>query len=76
MCSSHTVTLLPLPSLVAWLAIDIAELPRTPMPLYRLYFSWLYNWKPTPMTRSEWLAPSVSECPSPLSLSPPSREVL
>jgi len=69
------MTLLPLPSLVAWLAVDTAVLPRTLMPSYGLFFSWLYNWKPTPMTRSEWLAPSVSECPSPLGLSLPSREV-
>jgi len=46
------VTLLPLPSLVAWLTVDTAVLPGTLMPLCRLFFSWLYNWKPTPMTRS------------------------
>ena len=26
------------------------------------------NWKPTPMTHSKLLTPSVSECPSPLEL--------
>jgi len=69
------MTLLPLPSLVAWLAVDTAVLPRTPVPLCGLFFSWLYNWKLTPMTCSEWLAPSVSKCLSPLSLSLPLREV-
>jgi len=29
-----------LPSLVVWLAIDTAELPRTPMPSCGLFFSW------------------------------------
>ena len=33
MRSSRAVILLPLPSLVAWLAVDTAELPRTPVPL-------------------------------------------
>jgi len=68
MCLSCIVTLLPLPSLVIWLAVDTAELPRTPVPLCGLFFSWLYNWKPTPMTHSKPLTPSVSECPSLLGL--------
>jgi len=36
---SRVMTLLPLPSLVVWLAVDTAELPRTPVPLYGLFFS-------------------------------------
>jgi len=44
------------------------------VPLCGLFFSWLYNWKLTPMTRSELLTPSVSECPSPLGLKFPLRE--
>ena len=36
---SHTMTLLPLPSLVVWLTINIAELPRTPVPSCKLYFN-------------------------------------
>ena len=32
------------------------------------------NWKPTPMTHSKWLTPSVSECLSLLGLEFPSRE--
>jgi len=43
------MTLLSLPSLVVWLAVNTAELPRTPMPMCGLFFSWLYNWKLTPM---------------------------
>jgi len=35
MHSSHTMMLLPLPSLVAWLTIDTTVLPRTPVPLSR-----------------------------------------
>ena len=31
----------------------------------------LYNWKPTPKTCSELLAPSISKCPSPLRLEYP-----
>jgi len=71
---SCVVTLLPLPSLVIWLAVDTAELPRTPMLLCGLFFSWPYNWKPTPMTHSKLLTPSVSKCPSPLGLEFLSRE--
>jgi len=33
-----------------------------------LFFSWLYNWKLTPIICSELLTPSVSKCPSPLEL--------
>ena len=36
---SCVVTLLPLPSLVIWLAVNTAELPRTPMPLCGFFFS-------------------------------------
>ena len=65
------MTLLPLSSLVVWLAIDTTDLPRTLVPLCKLYFSWLYNWKPTPKTHSKLLAPSVSKCLSPLRLEYP-----
>jgi len=68
MSLSHTVTLLSLHSLVVWLTIDTADLPRTSMLLCKLYFSWPYNWKLTPKTHSELLAPSVSKCPSLLRL--------
>jgi len=57
-----------LPSLVVWLAVDTAILPRTPVLSYRLFFSWSYNWKLTPITCSEWLAPSISKCPGLLRL--------
>jgi len=70
------MTLLPLPSLVVWLTIDIVELPRTPVMSCGLFFNWPYSWKLTPMTRSELLTPSVSERPSPLGLEFPSRESL
>jgi len=73
---SRVVTLLPLPSLVVWLAIDTVELPSTPVTSCGLFFSWPYNWKPTPITCSELLTPSVSECPSPLGLRFLSRESL
>ena len=36
---SYTITLLFLPSLVAWFAVNITVLPRTPGALYKLYFS-------------------------------------
>jgi len=39
MRSSRAMTLLLLPSLVVWLTVDIAELPRTPMLLCGLFFS-------------------------------------
>ena len=35
---SHVVTLLSLPSLAVWLAVDTADLPRTPVLLCRLFF--------------------------------------
>jgi len=51
-------------------------LPRTPMTLCGLFFNWPYSWKPTLMTRSELLTPSISKCLSPLGLEFPLRESL
>jgi len=39
MRSFRVVTLLPLPSLVVWLAVDTAELPRTPVTSCGLFFN-------------------------------------
>jgi len=71
---SYIVILLLLFSLVVWLAVNTAELPRIPMPLCKLYFNWLYSWKPTLKMHSKGLTSSISKYPSLLTFDFPTRE--